>query len=326
MLCSICGGKINCRDGLFVCENCGNAQTLSAYFENTEVFICYTEIDEQGRRTKDSIIAQDLYNKFENANIHTFYQRVSASDLTEKDFKEAYFNAISNAKLIVILACSKNNFENLLNENKGYISNKKILPVYKDMNAYDIPTEIAELQAMNYDNIGATSDLEKNILRFLGREQEIDIVAISDAKTKKKRRNIIVLLSIITVMIASLISYFVFCTPHVLKSNKYEYARHLVDEGQYTKAMEIYFEISEYKDSNDLLKKIYDKYNGYYENKNTKLCLSIQIINNSNIEISCDYDKTTFSITIPFSINSANFEFVDSKNNHGNGKIGRAHV
>ena len=60
MKCSNCGGELHYSNGNYICENCGSSFSIDSYYENIDTFICYTENDENGRRVKDSIIAQDL--------------------------------------------------------------------------------------------------------------------------------------------------------------------------------------------------------------------------------------------------------------------------
>lgn len=65
MKCKICNGTLSIVDGICICTSCGNKSSLDDYFENIDVYICYIDNDENGRRTKDSIISQDIYRKFE---------------------------------------------------------------------------------------------------------------------------------------------------------------------------------------------------------------------------------------------------------------------
>ena len=224
MRCSICGGKISFKNGVYCCESCGSKQDLSGMFENTDVFICYVENDEQRRRTKDSIVAQKIYNNLENANVNTFYQRISSSDLTGEDFETGYFNAINKAKIIVLLAGSTLNFQRLIDSNKEYIKHKKILPVYFGLNAKDLPQNLVELQALDYDTIGADATLTKNILRILGRENETEM---AEQKQRKKKRKRIFMTTVLIVSLIALISmgvYMIFCAPLVQKNAKYNLA------------------------------------------------------------------------------------------------------
>ena len=46
-----------------------------------------------------------------------------------------------------------------MNRYKKIIGDKTLIPVYADMNAYDLPHELRNLQALNYENIGSINDL-----------------------------------------------------------------------------------------------------------------------------------------------------------------------
>ena len=321
MKCTNCGGILKLKDGVFLCESCGAKQSIAALFENTEVFICYVENDEQGRRTQDSIIAQDLYNKLQSCNINAFYQRISAGDLIEENLDKATAVAISKAKVILVVGTNIDNFEKMMEENRRYFDGKKIIPVYSGINAYDLPEEISSLQAMNYDNIGAATELPKLVLQLLGRADEIDVIKMADERTakKKKRQRITVIVTTLVILIAA--AYIVFFTPYVLKSNKYSYAAELTEEERYIEAINIYNELADYKNAADMLKGVYDKYNGYYKNSNYDIKTAIKITDNKFFEIKCVYEKISFDVTGEFNLNIAKFDFVDSAQHQGHGII-----
>ena len=73
MRCKNCGGELIFKGDTTVCESCGAVSKVESIFENTEVFICYIETDDSGRRTKDSIVAQEVYGKLEQNKINAFY-------------------------------------------------------------------------------------------------------------------------------------------------------------------------------------------------------------------------------------------------------------
>ena len=285
MKCSVCDGTIKYENGLYVCINCGTKQQVEAFFENTDVFICYMESDSQGRRTKDSVIAQDIYNKLQSAKINTFYQRISAADLFADDFKKARISAIDQAKVIIVCAASKENFITLLDENKEKFASKKIIPVYASISAYDIPEGLGKLQAVNYDNIGALTDLLENLLYFFGKQTEADVVNIAKGQMLKKRKRLIITICSVLLALVFALSYITFGTPYILKSKKYSYAEKLVDSGNYTEAIHIYSQLKNYKDSQSQLKSIYDKYEGYYYNEASNSTLHIVIENISQVNV-----------------------------------------
>lgn len=318
MICPICHGKLIFNNGIYICESCGREQTLISLFENTDVFICYTESDDQGRRTKDSILAQDIYNCLQNANIHTFYQRISVADLVGADFFKVYFKAISDAKIIIFLATSKELFQKLLEENKKYIKNKKIFPVYADIKVNDIPEELAKLQAINYDSIGAKSEIVKNILHSLSRENELII------GEKNNKKGLFVSVCILLLLLIEVCVYIVFDTPYVLKSKKYEYAGQLENKGQFIKAMEVYSDINSFKDSDGKLNMLYNRYDGYYVDDKNNMGLYIDISSHGVTEIELHYfdkNNTVNKNTSLLENDKIRFSFKDSDNKQCSGVI-----
>ena len=325
MNCSTCGGMMRYVNGMYICENCGNKHTIPDFFESTEVFICYIENDEQGRRTRDSVIAQDLYNKLEQCKIKTFYQRVSAADLVSENFAIAYNVAIDKAKILLVLGTTIDHFQQLLERYQNYFSDKKIIPIYSYMNVYNIPKELGSLQAINYDNIGAVSDLTKNILYILGRENEVDIIKNTYTRTRRSKR--IAIVSICAVLVAALAvgSYVVFGTPYVLKSKKYLYVQELLDNGSYASAIELLFELEDYENSKTMLNDLYNKYDGYYNNDDNTLGLHLDIDNSfvANIEVRRIINGNMISMNASAQANGTHivFEFKDNQGNQGNGSI-----
>ena len=326
MKCPICGGMLNFENGIYNCSNCGNRLGLSAFFENTEVFISYVESDEHGRRTKDSIVAHDIYNKLENANINTFYQYVSVSELVGDDFEKGCAEAIERARVVVVVGASKENFEQLLEKNVDSYAGKMIMPVYYGMNAYDIPKELVNLQAMNYESIGSVNDLVKNVLQALGRSAEIDTVDLADKKSKKRKQ--ITISVVCGALIAAVVAgmYFVFGTPYILKSKKMEYAIRNSEHGSFVKAIDVLNDLGDYENSASLLKGIYNKYDGYYNNAENTVSLHLSIVDTVRAEIEFSQKDTQgrvarFSTTAKVDANLVIFDFTDSYGNFGNGIV-----
>ena len=53
---------------------------ISAKEEPYDVFICYKETGEDGQRTKDSTLAQDIYYELTNAGYKVFFSRITLED------------------------------------------------------------------------------------------------------------------------------------------------------------------------------------------------------------------------------------------------------
>lgn len=322
MKCENCGGALKLVNGAYECEHCHRRYAKDPLYENTEVAICYVEADDFGRRTKDSLIAQNVYSRLEALNINTFYQHASIEDLSGEEMERACASATDSAKILIILAGSEEHFSKLLLQNKELLSKKKIIPIYFDMNAYDMPSEISAYQAVNLDNVGAIEDLAKNILILLGRNNEADdLKANKKAFSKKKKITLITCITLITILMCTAI-YIVFGTAYVLPSKKYDKAEQLISEQKYVDAIDILDALKDYKNSQNLLKNIYAQYSGYYYDKESNVGLHINIVEDSRADVAITIvtsKNTVVKITESAAItkNEIHFEYNDSQNNQG---------
>lgn len=322
MKCENCGGALKLVNGAYECEHCHSRYAKDPLYENTEVAIRYVEADDFGRRTKDSLIAQNVYSRLEALNINTFYQHASVEDLSGEEMERACTSATDSAKILIILAGSEEHFSKLLSQNKELLSKKKIIPIYFDMNAYDMPSEISAYQAVNLDNVGAIEDLAKNILILLGRNNEADdLKANKKAFLKKKKITLITCITLITILMCTAI-YIVFGTAYVLPSKKYDKAEQLISEQKYVDAIDILDALKDYKNSQNLLKNIYAQYGGYYYDKESNVGLHINIVGDSRADVAITIvtsKNTVVKITESAAItkNKIHFEYNDSQNNQG---------
>lgn len=322
MRCKICGGTLKLINGAYECENCHNGYEKISLYENIEVAICYVESDDFGRRTKDSVIAQEIYSRLESLNINAFYQRISVENLSYEEIERACTSAIDSAKILILLAGSKEHFSKLLAQNKELLTKKIIIPIYFDMNAYDMPSEISVYQAMNFDNVGAIEDLAKNILVSLGRNNEVDYLERNkQAFSKKKKITLITCITLTIILVCSAI-YIVFGTSYVLPSKKYDKAEQLITEQKYVEAIEILDSLNDYKDTQNLLGNLYAQYGGYYHDNESNVGLHINTTGTSRADITITAvtpENIVLKIIESASItkNTINFEYNDSQNNQG---------
>ena len=322
MKCRNCGGSLAFHNGIYVCENCGLQQSLSVLYENIEVFVCYVENDAYGRRSKDSVIAQNIYNKLEDTGIRSFYKRISVGELSEDEAEMAATVALDKAKVVAVVATDSENFRKLTERYGEKLKTKKVIPVFSGMNVNDMPPELKSLQAINYDAIGSVEDLIKNALKLLDRESDISVISEMQ-HTKRRRKKVVMISSIICLIIALLTSaYIVFGTPYVLKSKKYEYAERLMQQGNNLKAIEMLKDLNGYENSSNLLKSIFDKYTGYYTTTDEKYSIYFKIYDNENsmLEVTF-YDSSNgqikFSSEAAVKENICDYYFTDTLNNQG---------
>jgi len=324
MKCKVCNGNLKCTDGVFVCENCGSKQQLSSLFQNYDVFLAYIENDENGRRTKDSIISQEIYHNLQELNIKVFNERISLDNVPLTQYEEALEIAFKTSRIIVVVGTTVERLNSILS--KYQIDKAQtIIPVVSQMKLNELPKQVLSLQAINYDNIGAVSDIKNNISNLLDLNTEYDVIASAKKNnTKKRKYTIISVISFVIIAIALSI-YYIFGTPYVLDSKKYEFGQKLLDDGNYIEAINQFSKISEYKDSKEKIDSIYDKYNGYFSTDSCPITLYLNIDNNKNakIEVIKNANNNVTTIEAENKINGdiIEFSYKDDQNNRGTGIV-----
>ncbi|MCL1794842.1 MAG: toll/interleukin-1 receptor domain-containing protein [Oscillospiraceae bacterium] len=138
-----------------------------------DIFICYKETDNSGQRTKDSIIAQDIYYQLINDGYRIFFARITLEDKLGQQYEPYIFSALNSAKVMLVIGTQKEYFEAVWvkNEWSRFLSimqkdrSRLLIPCYRDMDAYDLPEEMSMLsiQAQDMGKIGFIQDLARNI-------------------------------------------------------------------------------------------------------------------------------------------------------------------
>ena len=66
-----------------------------------DVFICYKETDENGNRTLDSVLSQDIYDALREKGYRTFFARVTLEDKLGQEYEPYIFAALNSAKIML---------------------------------------------------------------------------------------------------------------------------------------------------------------------------------------------------------------------------------
>lgn len=152
---------------------------VSAKEEPYDIFICYKETDENGDRTIDSVIAQDVYDALVEKGYRVFFARITLEDKLGLEYEPYIFAALNSAKIMLAMGTDyeyynavwvKNEwsrFLKLMANDKG----KHLIPCFKGIDAYDMPKEFARLQAQDMGKIGAIQDLLRGIEKLLPRQK-----------------------------------------------------------------------------------------------------------------------------------------------------------
>ncbi len=67
------------------------------------MFICYKESDANGRRTPDSVLANDLYHQLTQEGFKVFFARITLEDKHGSAYEPYIFAALNSAKVMVVL-------------------------------------------------------------------------------------------------------------------------------------------------------------------------------------------------------------------------------
>ena len=147
--------------------------------EPYDVFISYKELDAEGNRTRDSILAQDIYYQLTEKGWRVFFSRISLEDVPGTQYEPYIFAALNSAKVMVVVGTSAENLNAVWvkNEWSRYLSlmrkdrSKLLLPCYRDMDPYDLPEQLSVLMSYDMGKIGFIQDLIRGIDKVLSAEK-----------------------------------------------------------------------------------------------------------------------------------------------------------
>ncbi len=147
--------------------------------EPFDVFICYKESDESGKRTPDSVIANDIYHQLTAEGFKVFYAAITLEDKLGQAYEPYIFAALNSAKVMLSIGTKPEYFNAVWvrNEWSRFLKimkndrSKLLIPCYKDMDAYDLPEEFSHLQAQDMSKIGFINDVIRGIKKVLVKDE-----------------------------------------------------------------------------------------------------------------------------------------------------------
>ena len=152
---------------------------VSGKEEPYDIFICYKETDENGQRTVDSVIAQDVYDALTEKGYRVFFSRITLEDKLGQEYEPYIFAALNSAKIMLAFGTDYEYYNAVWvkNEWSRYLKlmardkTKHLIPCYKGIDAYDMPKEFAKLQAQDMGKVGAIQDLMRGIEKLLPKNE-----------------------------------------------------------------------------------------------------------------------------------------------------------
>lgn len=157
---------------------------ISSKEEPFDVFICYKETDNNGRRTPDSVLANDLYHQLTQEGFKVFFSRITLEDKLGTAYEPYIFAALNSAKVMVVLGTRPEYFNAVWvkNEWSRYLAlikngaKKVLIPAYRDMDPYDLPEEFSHLQAQDMSKLGFMQDLIRGIKKLTETDEPHSVV------------------------------------------------------------------------------------------------------------------------------------------------------
>lgn len=144
-----------------------------------DVFICYKETDESGKRTVDSTIANQIYYQLTQEGMKVFYAAITLEDKLGKEYEPYIFAALNSAKVMLVVGTKpqyfsavwvKNEWNRFLKLMKSDRS-KLLIPCYRDMDPYELPDEFSHLQAQDMSKIGFINDIVRGIQKVIKKDE-----------------------------------------------------------------------------------------------------------------------------------------------------------
>ena len=152
---------------------------ISSQEDPYDVFICYKETDESGKRTQDSVIANEIYYELKQEGFKVFYAAITLEDKLGSAYEPIIFAALNSSKVMLAIGTKPEYFDSVWvkNEWSRFLKmmkknrSKMLIPCYKGMDAYELPEEFAHLQAQDMGKIGFITDIVRGIKKVIAKDK-----------------------------------------------------------------------------------------------------------------------------------------------------------
>ncbi len=156
-----------------------NFLSISQKEEPFDIFICYKETLANGKRSPDSVWAQEIYTELTNRGYKVFFARITLENKLGSLFEPYIFAALNSAKIMLVIGGRKEHFEAVWvrNEWSRFIDMMKthpdryLIPCYRDMDAYEMPEQFLSFQGQDMSKLGFMQDLIRGIDKIMGRNE-----------------------------------------------------------------------------------------------------------------------------------------------------------
>ena len=152
---------------------------ISAKESAYDVFLCYKETDENGERSEDSVLTQEIYYELTKRGLRVFFAPKTLEGKLGDMYEPIIFAALNSAKVMVVAGTKPEHFEspwvrnewNRFRDRIKHGENVTLIPAYKSMSPYELPEEFSSLQALDMAKLGFMQDLCDGIEKIIGEKK-----------------------------------------------------------------------------------------------------------------------------------------------------------
>lgn len=165
---------------------------ISKSEEPYDIFICYKETDKAGRRTPDSVIAEEIFDALTEKGYKVFFSKISLEDKIGQEYEPYIFAALTSAKVMLAIGTREEYFNApwVKNEWSRFLKlcnsgeKKYLIPCYKDISPYEMPEEFVNLQSQDLGKLGYLQDLVKGINKLMSKYNTSSKTSIDSKKSE----------------------------------------------------------------------------------------------------------------------------------------------
>lgn len=219
-----------------------------------DIFISYKETNADGTRTKDSVVAQELYEKLTHTGYKVFFSRITLEDKIGSQYEPYIYAALSSSKVMLTICSSRENIEApwVKNEWSRFLNlrqkdaTKTLILLYFSMPKDELPEEFAIFSSQDIGKENYEQDLIRGIKKL------IPLPIILKEKRKKQRKALGIVAACFCVAAVVLTAVLM---PTYIKYNKYTDAMKLFENSEYAQAMTEFQNLCDFKDSKEMVEK-----------------------------------------------------------------------
>ena len=154
-----------------------------------DVFISFKNLDDNKNQTKDSVIAEKLYNYLTGSGLRVFFSMRELEIMGVSDYSSAIDEALDSSRFMVVVGCSAKNlmsnwvhaeWRSFVNEiNSGFKPDGEVFVVYRDMTIRELPLTLRQRQAFDDADESSLEKVRNFILNAINRDQQTSPTEIS---------------------------------------------------------------------------------------------------------------------------------------------------